>query len=120
MHSTGAEAWITQMRKGLIELCALRLLRRGESYGYEIVQRLRERPALAVSESTVYPVLARLREEGYLQTRDLPSASGPPRRYYALTPRGRARLAELNAYYEALVEDLRQLESPPPSKEPRK
>ena len=117
MQSTGADIWVTQLRKGLMELCALRLLRGGESYGYEIVQRLRERPSLAVSESTVYPALARLRAEGFVQTRDKPSPNGPPRRYYSLTGRGRARLAELNAYFEALVEDLRQLQSPPSNKE---
>ena len=117
MQNTGAESWVTQLRKGLMELCALRLLRHGESYGYEIVQRLRERPALEVSESTVYPVLARLRAEGFVQARDKASASGPPRRYYSLTPRGRARLAELNAYFEALVDDLHQLQSPSQKKE---
>ena len=112
MQGTTPEAWVTQLRKGLMALCVLRLLRRGESYGYEIVRRLQDRPALAVSESTVYPVLARLRAEGCVQVRDVPSPAGPPRRYFSLTARGRARLAEYNAYWNALNADLEVFHRP--------
>ena len=57
------EGWITQLRKGLLEYCVLLVLRRGENYGYEIVQALKRMEDLAVSETTVYPILARLRDE---------------------------------------------------------
>lgn len=60
------DGWITQLRKGVLEYCVLLVLRRGESYGYEIVQALKRIEDLAVSESTVYPILGRLREEGFL------------------------------------------------------
>ena len=43
--------------------------------------------------------------------RDVPSAAGPPRRYFALTPRGKVRLAEMNAYWPMLTEALEQLKS---------
>ena len=52
------DGWITQLRKGLLEYCVLLALRRGESYGYELVQALQRSAALAVSESPVYPLLA--------------------------------------------------------------
>lgn len=105
------EGWITQLRKGLLEYCVLLVLRRGESYGYEIVQALKRIEDLSVSESTVYPILGRLREEGCLKSRDVPSAAGPPRRYFSLTPRGKVRLAEMNAYWPMLTNALEQLKS---------
>ena len=105
------DGWITQLRKGLLEYCVLLALRRGESYGYELVQALQRIEDLAVSESTVYPILARLKQEGFLKVRDVPSAAGPPRRYFSLTPRGKVRLAEMNAYWPMLTEALEQLKS---------
>ena len=105
------DTWITQLRKGLLEYCVLTVLSRGASYGYEIVQALKEIEELAVSESTVYPILARLRDEEYLKVRDVPSDSGPPRRYFSLTPHGKVRLAEMNAYWGLLTDALKRLKS---------
>ena len=59
----------------------------------------------------MYPILGRLREEGFLKSRDVPSAAGPPRRYFSLTPRGKVRLAEMNAYWPMLTNALEQLKS---------
>jgi PadR family transcriptional regulator PadR len=103
--------WIAQLRKGLVELCVLAALRRGEAYGYQILQQLGERDALAIGESTVYPVLARLTADGLVRVRAAPSPSGPPRRYYRLTPAGQARLAEMWSYWqqvEAAMKTLRE------------
>lgn len=101
--------WITQLRKGLMEYCVLKVLERGEKYGYEIVQRLQKVEALAVTESTVYPILARLREEGSLKVRTAPSPAGPPRRYFSLTEPGRARLRAMSGYWRVLEEAIRKL-----------
>jgi PadR family transcriptional regulator, regulatory protein PadR len=101
--------WVTQLRKGLMEFCVLNLLRRGESYGYEIVQSLKSVEQLVVTESTVYPILSRLRKDGFLQVRVQASAEGPPRRYFSLTALGRQRVAEMNAYWEDLQEAIRAL-----------
>lgn len=105
------EGWITQWRKGLLEYCVLLVLSRGESYGYEIVQALQAGDTLAVSESTVYPILSRLRAEKFLKVRDVPSDAGPPRRYFALTSLGRVRLSEMNAYWQVLNQALKQLQN---------
>ncbi len=72
------DSWITQLRKGLIELCVLNLLEQGESYGYEILQALQEIEELVVTDSTVYPILSRLRKDGCLKVQVKPSSSGPP------------------------------------------
>ncbi len=106
------EGWVTQLRKGLLEYCLLTVLSRGERYGYELVQALKRIEALAVSESTVYPILNRLREEKCLATRDVASESGPPRRYFRLTATGRLRLAEMSAHLSLINEAIDDLRNP--------
>ena len=93
-------SWVAQVRKGLVELCVLAVLKEGEAYGYQILQRLGKVGCLGIGESTVYPILARLGEEGFVRVRTAASPAGPPRRYYRLTPPGQARLAEMAAYWK--------------------
>ena len=111
MHSTVCQelrvkSWITQLRKGLIEFCVINVLKDSENYGYEIVGRLKDLEVMDVTESTVYPVLSRLKGEGYLKVRSEPSQSGPPRRYFSLTKLGEQRLQEMNAYWDLLSESI--------------
>jgi len=94
--------WVTQLRKGLIEFCVLNLLTQGESYGYEILQSLEQIEELVVTDSTVYPILSRLRKDGYLKVQVKPSTSGPPRRYFSLTALGQQRVKEMNLYWNNL------------------
>jgi len=103
------DVWIIQLRKGLLEFCLLNLLRQGESYGYEIAQRMRQLEELAVTESTLYPILTRLRKEGLLKVRAVASPEGPPRRYYSLTSLGRRRVRAMNAYWDALGDSVEKL-----------
>jgi PadR family transcriptional regulator PadR len=81
------------MRRGALEYCVLALLARREHYGYELVQELSQFDALLTSEGTIYPLLSRLRREGLVETEWRESPSGPPRKYYRLTPAGKAALA---------------------------
>jgi PadR family transcriptional regulator PadR len=103
--------WVTQLRKGLIEFSILNLLQHGESYGYEILQSLQQIEELVVTDSTVYPILSRLRKDGYLKVQVKPSTTGPPRRYFSLTALGRRRVQEMNSYWKKLqtgIEKLKQ------------
>lgn len=104
--------YVSQFRKGLMELCLLNLLAQGESWGYRIVQGLREIEGLAVSESTVYPILARLSADGHLRVRTEPSSGGPARRYFRLTDAGERYLAELNRYWDEVAAGVRRLRGP--------
>lgn len=101
--------WITQLRKGLIELCVLNLLAQGESYGYELLQSLQKIEELDVTDSTVYPILSRLRADGCLKVQVKPSSSGPPRRYFSLTALGQQRAREMNLYWNNLKIAIDQL-----------
>jgi PadR family transcriptional regulator PadR len=86
------ETAISQLRRGALEFCVLALLSDGERYSFEIVTALGERDGLVTSEGTLYPLLSRLRKEGSVETTWRESAAGPPRRYYRLTPTGKALL----------------------------
>jgi len=102
-------AWVAQLRKGLVELCVMGALGQDEAYGYEILQRLGRAPGLAISESTVYPILARLARDGLVKVRIAPSPAGPPRRYYRLTPAGRSRLREMEAHWRDIRDAVQAL-----------
>ena len=69
--------WTTQMRKGLLELCVLELLSRGDTYGYQITSRLAA--DIEIGEGTVYPLMKRMQNDGMVSTYLVESASGPPR-----------------------------------------
>lgn len=101
--------WATQLRRGLVELCVLAMLRDDEAYGYEIVERLNAEASLEVSESTVYPILARLHRDNLLAQRKVTSSSGPPRRYFRLTPGGRRHFEEMLKEWESLNACVYQL-----------
>jgi len=97
-------SWVSQVRKGIAEYVILLLLREGEDYGYAIYMRLAAIKNLNLGESTIYPLLNRLTRDGYLSLRTSPSVSGPPRRYYSLTPTGRAKRDEMERYWKELVD----------------
>jgi PadR family transcriptional regulator, regulatory protein PadR len=87
--------WETQLRKGVAELAVLASIGQGETYGYRIVEQLERLEGLELTESTVYPVLARLARDRFLAVRIEDSPAGPTRRYYRLTPEGHRRLREM-------------------------
>jgi len=82
---------VTQLRRGVLEYCVLALLGDEERYGYDLVTELSE-AGLVASEGTIYPLLSRLRKEELVATSWRESPSGPPRRYYRLTPHGQRAL----------------------------
>jgi PadR family transcriptional regulator, regulatory protein PadR len=90
----------TQMRRGALEFCVLALLDQREHYGFELVQRLSEANGLLTSEGTIYPLMSRLRREGMVETTWQESMSGPPRKYYRLSPLGVETLAMYRRQWE--------------------
>lgn len=89
----GDDAILTQLRRGALEYCVLAMLRRDSLYGLDIARRLSGDGVLMSGEGTLYPLLARLRKAGLVDTTWQESAEGPPRRYYSLTADGRDALA---------------------------
>ncbi len=96
MHSMverNEASWLGQLRRGVSDRCVLALLERQPWYGFELAKTLSEAQIIA-GEGTIYPLLARLRRDGLVDTVWRESSEGPPRRYYALTPTGTEALAQ--------------------------
>lgn len=96
-----------QMRKGVLEYCILGVLSQGELYPSDIIGRLKA-AKLIVVEGTLYPLLTRLKEAGLLTYRWEESRSGPPRKYYSLTPLGERFLGELDQTWEELSQAVKK------------
>ena len=78
----------SQMKKGLLEFAILSIIQRGESYPSDITQELKE-SGLQVYEGTLYPLLTRLKNAGYLEYRWVESTGGPPRKYFTMSETGK-------------------------------
>lgn len=99
---------IAQMRKGVLELCILAIISEKDAYASDILNKLKE-SKLIVVEGTLYPLLTRLKNEGFLSYRWEESKSGPPRKYYELTELGASMLMELDRNWKDLVKAVNQL-----------
>ena len=90
-----------QLKKGVLGLCVLALLSRGDSYAYEIASRMAD--AVDMGEGTIYPLMRRMQSDGQVETYLVESQSGPPRKYYRLTEAGRASFTAQKAEWAAFV-----------------
>ena len=96
------------MRKGMLEFCTLLIIARDKVYASDILKELK-RADLLVVEGTLYPLLNRLKTDGLLDYDWKESASGPPRKYYTLTGKGKEKLTHLKATWKSLVESITTL-----------
>lgn len=84
-----------QFKKGVLELCVLSVLKDKDCYGYELVNILLTQ--IDVKEGTIYPLLRRLKIDELVSTYLKESSSGPPRKYYKITEKGKEVLEGLKA-----------------------
>ncbi|MEQ6896706.1 PadR family transcriptional regulator [Microbacterium sp. KR10-403] len=103
-----AERIATNIRKGVLEYCVLALLADRDMYGLELANLLGERQ-LTASEGSLYPLLARMRESGSVDTRWESPGGGRPRRYYAITDRGRVQLETFTAVWRSIGPQVDEL-----------
>jgi PadR family transcriptional regulator, regulatory protein PadR len=101
--------WESELRRGVVEMSLLAVIKEKEAYGYEIIERLKENSSLTLTESTVYPILARLAKEGLLATRQAQSPSGPPRRYFRLTAKGLHSLSCMVVHWQVFKKQVSHL-----------
>jgi PadR family transcriptional regulator, regulatory protein PadR len=116
MKAAATEDWISQARRGVLEMCVLALIERRPRYGYELVTGLGRWESLATTDGTLYPLLRRLQKEGYIAGKWQESASGPPRKYYRLTPKGETLLGRVGDEWEKLAQAVFQLRKGPEPK----
>jgi len=98
----------SQMRKGVLEYCILSILSRKEAYASSIIDELKVANMIVV-EGTLYPLLIRQKNQGLLSYRWEESTQGPPRKYYVITDKGRAVLAEMDAAWQEIVSTIQTL-----------
>src|SRR5208337_1504031 len=91
VESDQPDRWEAQLRKGALEMAALASLWRGRLYGLEIIRFLESKHNLVLAEGTIYPILNRLKAEGFLTSEWVEAEAGHPRKYYSLTDLGRQR-----------------------------
>ncbi len=92
----------SQMRKGVLEYCILCILAKREAYASTILEELKAADMLVV-EGTLYPLLIRQKNQGLLSYRWEESTQGPPRKYYCITDKGKALLAEMDSAWQGMV-----------------
>ena len=104
---SGSEKF-TAIRKGLLEFLILKIVSSDKVYVADMLKRL-STTEFATQEGTLYPLLSKMRREGLVDYEWQESDAGPPRKYYQLTPKGKAQLAELNDYWKEINATVSQL-----------
>ena len=99
-----------QLRKGVVEYCVLGVLAREPTYGWNLSEALTSRGVIA-SIGTLYPLLARLRTQGLVDTVEQKSTGGQSRKYYHLTAAGSARLHDFREQWEPFALTVSELVS---------
>ncbi len=102
----------SQMRKGVLEFCILSIIRQGEAYPSDIVEKMKA-ANLNILEGTLYPLLTRLKNADLLTYRWVESNSGPPRKYFSMTDKGLAFYQELEATWNELENAVNTLTARP-------
>lgn len=110
MTETNNENSQAQMRKGILEFCILLIISQGKIYASDILLKLKE-VNLIVVEGTIYPLLSRLKTAGFLQYTWEESKSGPPRKYYTLTPVGQTALEDQTNNWNDIVAAVNSLKN---------
>jgi PadR family transcriptional regulator PadR len=98
----------TAIRKGLLEFLILKIVASDTVYVADMLKRL-STTEFATQEGTLYPLLSKMRREGLVDYEWRESDAGPPRKYYGLTAKGRAHLADLDAYWKTINITISQL-----------
>lgn len=99
-----------QMRKGLLEYLILLMVNQKEVYASDILSTLRD-ARLIVVEGTIYPLLTRMKNNGWVTYRWEESSSGPPRKYYQITPVGKETLEMLEQSWNDLTEAIQRIKN---------
>lgn len=106
------ERWVSQLRKGTLEMAVLASLSGKRLYGLEIIRSLAKEAQLALAEGTIYPILNRLKTEGLLVSEWVEAEAGHPRKYYSLTEAGRIRLCSMAEAWVEFAQGLGCLLAP--------
>jgi PadR family transcriptional regulator PadR len=100
-----------QLKKGVLELCVLAQLSRGDSYAYEIASRLAE--GIDMGEGTIYPLMRRMQDDGLVETYMVESTAGPSRKYYRQTAAGKTSFVTQKEAWSPFVKAVDEIVGEP-------
>ena len=96
-----------QFKKGVLELCVLSLISRGDRYGYDVAESLSRH--IDIADGTVYPILRKLKSDGLVTTYLVEESGGPPRKYYKLTEMGLKEYEQEKIEWLGFAETVKKL-----------
>ncbi|WP_432488569.1 PadR family transcriptional regulator [Kineococcus sp. SYSU DK018] len=99
----GPAPWPAQWLRGVLDLAVLAVVARGETYGYRIGADLAALGLGVVKGGTLYPLLGRLEDAGDVTSTWREGDAGPGRKWYSITPAGRARLSGEGAQWRTFA-----------------
>lgn len=109
MNEEFIHKWQSQVKKGTLSFILLKLLKRKEMYGYEIIEEVFRITSINIAEGTLYPLLNRLKADGLITSKWVEQTSGIPRKYYTLTKLGNSTLLEMQEFWDQLGESINRL-----------
>lgn len=99
----------SQLLKGILEGIVLKIISNGETYGYEILMTLEKNGFKNLLEGTLYPILTRLNNKGYVQCVKKDSPLGPSRKYFTITEEGLKKLEEFKIIYKEVTTNTNKI-----------
>lgn len=99
----------TQFKKGILDGCVLKIISEQETYGYEIINILEKYGFGSLSEGTIYPILKRLQNRGFVTSEFKKSSLGPKRKYYSITNEGKEQFDEFVGMWNDISSNVNQL-----------
>lgn len=99
----------TQLLKGTLDGALLLVISQGETYGYEITEKLMTLGFIEIAAGTIYPILQKLEREKYIAGEMRKSSEGPKRKYFTITTEGKRRLQEFLKDWSNLTEAIGNL-----------
>lgn len=99
----------SQLMRGTLEGCILKVISSEITYGYEIMEKLKLYGFSDISEGTIYPLLVRLEKKELITSEFKPSPLGPKRKYYNITNQGTDALHLFEDYWRSLTETVNNI-----------
>lgn len=101
--------WLSQVKKGVLSYLVLCVLAKGEFYGYELMEEIKNYSKIDIAEGTLYPLLNRLKKEKMVDSKWVEQESGIPRKYYHVTKQGMKALEGMHDHWEDLNVSLKKI-----------
>jgi len=109
MNEEFIHKWKSQVKKGILELVVLKILSKGDYYGYELIEEIMKYTSIDIAEGTLYPLLIRLKDSNMVTSKWVEQDSGIPRKYYTITPAGSEVLTEMISYWDSLNSSIQKI-----------